>query len=101
MERTAPDFLPISKHFALLEEQIDEDGHFMVNGSQEQRVWREEHEINEISLDGEWSGGEVTPSGLGQSQPEAKQILKKKRPDQDALNAATAAWISSSSMLRF
>ena len=48
-------FLPISKHFALLEEQIDADGHFIVNGSLEERAWREEHEINEISLDGEWS----------------------------------------------
>lgn len=58
-------FLPISKHFALLEEQIDEHGQFIVNGSQEERVWREEHEINEISLDGEWSGGEVDSEWIG------------------------------------
>ena len=58
-------FLPIAKHFALLEGQIDENGHFMVNGSQEERVWREEHEINEISLDGEWSGGEVDSEWIG------------------------------------
>jgi hypothetical protein len=58
-------FLPISKHFALLEEQIDADGHFIVNGSLEERVWREEHEINEISLDGEWSGGAVDSEWIG------------------------------------
>jgi len=52
-------FLPIAKHFSLLQEQIDENGRFIVNGSMEERVWREEHEINEISLDGEWIGGEV------------------------------------------
>jgi len=52
-------FLPISKHFRLLEEQIDENGHFIVNGSLEERVWREEHEVSELSLDGEWSGGTV------------------------------------------
>jgi predicted deacylase len=52
-------FLPISKHFALLEEQIDANGHFIVNGSLEERVWREEHEINEISLHGAWSGEDV------------------------------------------
>ena len=49
----------------MLEEQIDEHGHFIVNGSQEERVWREEHEINEISLDGEWSGGGVDSEWIG------------------------------------
>jgi hypothetical protein len=43
----------------LLEEQIDANGHFIVNGSLEERVWREEHEINEISLHGAWSGEDV------------------------------------------
>lgn len=52
-------FLPISKHFRLLKEQIDPNGKFIVNGSQEDPVWREEHEISEISLEGEWSGGGV------------------------------------------
>ena len=48
-----------------LEEQIDDHGHFIINGSQEDRVWREEHEINEISLDGEWSGGEGDSEWIG------------------------------------
>lgn len=52
-------FLPIAKHFSLLAGQLDAQGRFMVNGSQEERVWREEHEINEISLKGVWSGGGV------------------------------------------
>jgi hypothetical protein len=58
-------FLPISKHFSLLEEQIDDDGKFIINGSQEVPVWREEHEISEISLDGEWSGGSVDSEWIG------------------------------------
>jgi len=58
-------FLPISKHFALLEEQIDGDGRFIVNGSLEDKVWREEHETSEISLLGEWSGGEVDSEWVG------------------------------------
>ena len=58
-------FLPISKHFSLLEEQIDDDGKFIINGSQEDPVWREEHEISEISLDGEWSGGSVDSEWIG------------------------------------
>ena len=65
-------FLPISKHFALLEEQIDENGQFIVNGSLEDPVWREEHEISEISLDGEWSGGEVDSEWIG-SKPSGEE----------------------------
>ena len=52
-------FLPISKHFDLLSEQIDESGHFIVNGSREQQIWREEHEINEISVEGDWVPGDI------------------------------------------
>ena len=52
-------FLPISKHFALLEEQIDANGHFIVNGSQKQKIWREEHEINEIAVEGDWGSGDI------------------------------------------
>ncbi|MGB1419839.1 MAG: hypothetical protein ACPG7K_03590, partial [Poseidonia sp.] len=65
-------FLPISKHFGLLEEQIDENGHFIVNGSLEERVWREEHEVNEVSLDGEWSGGTVDSEWVG-SKPNSDE----------------------------
>lgn len=68
-------FLPISKHFRLLEEQIDEKGHFIVNGSLEERVWREEHEVSEVSLDGEWSGGTVDSEWVSsKSQSEEKDF---------------------------
>lgn len=68
-------FLPISKHFRLLEEQIDEKGHFIVNGSLEERVWREEHEVSEVSLDGEWSGGTVDSEWVSsKSQSEEKEF---------------------------
>lgn len=70
-------FLPIAKHFSLLEEQIDENGRFIINGSQEERVWREEHEINEISLEGEWSGGVIDSewinSNLTNEESEAEE----------------------------
>ena len=42
-------FLPIAKHFALLEEQIDENGQFMVNGSQEERVERRARDQRNIA----------------------------------------------------
>lgn len=70
-------FLPISKHFSLLEEQIDKNGRFIINGSQEDPVWREEHEINEISLEGEWSGGVIDSewinSNLTNEESEAEE----------------------------
>jgi hypothetical protein len=70
-------FLPISKHFSLLEEQIDKNGRFIINGSQEEPVWREEHEINEISLEGEWSGGVIDSewinSNLTNEESEAEE----------------------------
>ncbi len=52
-------FLPVSKHISLLEEQIDENGKFIVCGSEEDAVWREEQDIDEVNVDGEWSGGGV------------------------------------------
>ena len=69
-------FLPISKHFSLLEEQIDHYGRFIVNGSQEGAVWREEHEISEISLTGEWSGG-----GVDSEWTSNKSVHWEKEPD--------------------
>ncbi|MDP6334360.1 MAG: succinylglutamate desuccinylase/aspartoacylase family protein [Candidatus Poseidoniaceae archaeon] len=52
-------FLPISKHMGLLEEQIDENGNFIVCGSEEDAVWREEQDVDEVNVEGEWSGGGV------------------------------------------
>ena len=63
-------FLPISKHFGLLEEQIDESGFFIVSGSTHNPVWREEIDVSEIELSGEWSGGSVDSEWSGKSRDE-------------------------------
>ena len=52
-------FLPVSKHISLLEEQINSNGQFIVCGSDEKPSWREEVDVSEVALDGEWSGGSV------------------------------------------
>ena len=52
-------FLPVSKHINLLEEQITKTGQFIVCGSDDKPSWREEIDIDEVSLEGEWSGGSV------------------------------------------
>lgn len=52
-------FLPISKHLRLLNDQINDNGRFIVCGSQSEPVWREETEVDEIAVEGEWSGGSV------------------------------------------
>ena len=52
-------FLPISKHIKLLNDQIDGSGRFLVSGSQGEPVWREEIEVDEVAVNGNWSGGSV------------------------------------------
>tara|TARA_B100000459_G_scaffold147317_1_gene116434 strand:+ start:1146 stop:2471 length:1326 start_codon:yes stop_codon:yes gene_type:complete len=52
-------FLPISKHIKLLNDQIDESGRFLVSGSQGEPVWREDAEVDEVAVNGNWSGGSV------------------------------------------
>ncbi|RJU81159.1 MAG: hypothetical protein DWC09_04900 [Candidatus Poseidoniales archaeon] len=52
-------FLPISKHLKLLSDQIDSNGRFLVCGSQGEAVWREEQDIDEVAVEGDWSGGSV------------------------------------------
>ena len=52
-------FLPISKHIKLLDDQIDGSGRFLVSGSQGEPVWREEIEVDEVAVNGNWSGGSV------------------------------------------
>ena len=52
-------FLPISKHLKLLSDQIDTNGRFLVCGSQGEAVWREEQDIDEVAVEGDWSGGSV------------------------------------------
>jgi hypothetical protein len=65
-------FLPVSKHINLLQDQIDTNGKFLVCGSQNDAVWREENEIDEVALEGEWSGGGVDSEWAG-SKPTLHQ----------------------------
>ena len=52
-------FLPITKHIELLKSQMDDRGVLVVNGSQGDAIWREDDEMVEIDVAGEWSGGSV------------------------------------------
>ena len=52
-------FLPVAKHISLLEQQIDKNGYFIVCGSDEEPSWRDEVDVDEVAVDGEWSGGSV------------------------------------------
>lgn len=52
-------FLPVAKHITLLEQQIDKNGYFIVCGSDEEPSWRDEVDVDEVAVDGEWSGGSV------------------------------------------
>jgi hypothetical protein len=52
-------FLPIAKHLKLLEKQVDENGRFITCGSQGEPSWREEVDVDEVALEGEWSEGGV------------------------------------------
>ena len=52
-------FLPIAKHLKLLEKQVDDNGRFITCGSQGEPSWREEVDVDEVALEGEWSVGGV------------------------------------------
>ena len=52
-------FLPVTKHIELLKTQMDDRGVLIVNGSQGEAIWREEEEMVEIEVQGDWSGGSV------------------------------------------
>ncbi len=51
--------LPITKSKELIMEQCDENSRLIVNSSLGTPVWREESEVDEISIEGEWSEGGV------------------------------------------
>ena len=67
-------FLPVSKHISLLEEQIDSNGKFVVCGSDDKPSWREEVDVDEVALEGEWIDGNVDSewvnSNSNQKNPE-------------------------------
>lgn len=78
-------FLPISKHIKLLEDQIDQHGRFLVCGSENDAVWREETEIDEVALDGEWSGGGIDSEWVG-SKPTLHQASEDVFAEQEEEN---------------
>lgn len=45
-------FLPISKHLGLFEDKIGSDGRFIISGSQDEKIWREELEVDEVEVIG-------------------------------------------------
>jgi predicted deacylase len=51
--------LPIQKKASVVLEQLDANRILLVSGSQGTPPWREEEEVDEISIEGEWSGGDV------------------------------------------
>jgi len=79
-------FLPLAKHLDLVLDQCDEESRFIVAGSEEEPVWREE-DIDEISLEGEWSGGSVdaewrnewVSNGAGSESGEAGEEIPRRR----------------------
>ena len=51
--------LPITKSKNLIMNQCNENSRLIVNGSLGAPVWRDESDVDEISIEGEWSGGSV------------------------------------------
>ena len=51
--------LPLKKHAKMIMSQCDEQRLLIVEGSLETPPWREEKDVDEIAVEGEWSGGSV------------------------------------------
>ncbi|MBT4059359.1 MAG: succinylglutamate desuccinylase/aspartoacylase family protein [Euryarchaeota archaeon] len=51
--------LPISRGVRLVKSQLDSHNRLIVSGSVEDPPWREEFEVDEIAIEGEWQGGDV------------------------------------------
>ncbi|HIO86680.1 MAG: hypothetical protein CXX81_15305 [Methanobacteriota archaeon] len=51
--------LPISRGVKLVKSQLDEKNRLIVSGSVAEPPWREEYEVDEISILGQWQGGDV------------------------------------------
>ena len=51
--------LPINRGVKLVKRQLDAQNRLIVSGSQGDPAWREEAEVDEISIEGSWSGGAV------------------------------------------
>ena len=64
-------FLPVAKHILLLEQQNDKNGYFIVCGSDEEPSWRDEVDIDEVAVDGEWSSGGVDSEWVNSNSNQA------------------------------
>ncbi len=51
--------LPITRGIKLVKSQLDDHNRLIVSGSMEEPPWREEFEVDEISIVGEWVGDDV------------------------------------------
>jgi hypothetical protein len=51
--------LPLKKHAKMIMSQCNSERLLKIEGSLETPPWREEGDVDEISIDGEWSGGLV------------------------------------------
>ena len=55
-------FLPISKHLGLFEDKIDSEGRFIISGSQDEIISREEVDVDEVEVVG---SGHISDDGVG------------------------------------
>jgi hypothetical protein len=51
--------LPITRGLQLVKRQLDAQDRLIISGSADNPPWRDEAEIDEIAIDGSWSGGAV------------------------------------------
>lgn len=51
--------LPISRGVKLVKRQLDDHQRLIVSGSMKEPPWRDETEVDEIAIEGEWKGGDV------------------------------------------
>jgi len=51
--------LPITRGLQLVKRQLDSQDRLIISGSADNPPWRDEAEIDEIAIDGSWSGGAV------------------------------------------
>ncbi len=51
--------LPITRGVRLVKRQLDAQDRLIISGSADEPPWRDEAEIDEIAIDGSWSGGAV------------------------------------------
>ena len=51
--------LPINRGVQLVKRQLDAQNRLIISGSADEPPWREEAEVDEIAIEGSWSGGAV------------------------------------------